>query len=60
MLFSSLCLQVNIVPVIAKADTLTQDECEKFKKQVSHLLLSFPLPFLAITYCMCDKVWKYG
>ena len=27
--------QVNIVPVIAKADTLTADECYKFKQQVS-------------------------
>ena len=27
-------IQVNIVPVIAKADTLTQEECTKFKKQV--------------------------
>jgi len=26
--------KVNIVPVIAKADTLTHDECTKFKKQV--------------------------
>ncbi|KAM7441283.1 Septin 4 [Porites harrisoni] len=26
--------KVNIVPVIAKADTLTQEECTKFKKQI--------------------------
>ncbi|RMX56635.1 hypothetical protein pdam_00002427 [Pocillopora damicornis] len=26
--------KVNIVPVIAKADTLTHDECTKFKKQI--------------------------
>ena len=28
-------VQVNIVPVIAKADTLTAEECQKFKKTVS-------------------------
>ena len=34
MLFYISFIQVNIVPVIAKADTLTQEECTKFKKQV--------------------------
>ncbi|XP_060535497.1 septin-7 [Cylas formicarius] len=29
-----LCDKVNIIPVIAKADTLTSDECTQFKKQV--------------------------
>lgn len=29
-----LCDKVNIIPVIAKADTLTSDECNLFKKQV--------------------------
>lgn len=29
-----LCDKVNIIPVIAKADTLTSDECGLFKKQV--------------------------
>lgn len=29
-----LCDKVNIVPVIAKADTLTSDECGLFKKQI--------------------------
>lgn len=29
-----LCDKVNIVPVIAKADTLTADECNLFKKQI--------------------------
>ena len=38
-------LQVNIVPVIAKADTLTQEECTKFKKQVIHVYINmFCLP----------------
>jgi septin family protein len=27
-------LQVNIIPVIAKADTLTPEECVRFKKTV--------------------------
>ena len=34
MMFYISFFQVNIVPVIAKADTLTQEECTKFKKQV--------------------------
>ncbi|CAH1155396.1 unnamed protein product [Phaedon cochleariae] len=29
-----LCDKVNIIPVIAKADTLTEDECNLFKKQI--------------------------
>ena len=35
MMFYISFFQVNIVPVIAKADTLTQEECTKFKKQVA-------------------------
>ena len=27
-------MQVNIIPVIAKADTLTPEECARFKKTV--------------------------
>lgn len=27
--------KVNIIPLIAKADTLTPEECQQFKKQVS-------------------------
>ena len=30
--------KVNVIPLIAKADTLTPEECQQFKKQVS----SFP------------------
>lgn len=26
--------KVNIIPLIAKADTLTPEECQQFKKQV--------------------------
>lgn len=29
-----LCDKVNIIPVVAKADTLTSDECALFKKQI--------------------------
>ena len=29
---------MNIVPVIAKSDTLTQEECARFKKQVCKTL----------------------
>jgi len=28
--------KVNIIPVIAKADTMTPDECAHFKKQVQN------------------------
>lgn len=27
--------KVNIIPLIAKADTLTPEECQQFKKQVN-------------------------
>ena len=30
--------KVNIIPIIAKADTLTPDECREFKKTVSYFL----------------------
>ena len=30
--------KVNIIPVIAKADTMTPDECAHFKKQVNYLI----------------------
>ena len=33
-----LLFQVNIVPVIAKADTFTPEECTRFKKLVSKIL----------------------
>ena len=32
-------LQTNIVPVIAKADTFTPEECVRFKKVVSKLII---------------------
>ena len=31
--------KVNIIPLIAKADTLTPEECQQFKKQVSKMSL---------------------
>lgn len=33
--------KVNLIPLIAKADTMTPEECIHFKKQVAHP--SFPL-----------------
>lgn len=33
--------KVNIIPVLAKADTMTPDECTYFKKQVSSFLKNF-------------------
>lgn len=32
--------KVNIIPVLAKADTMTPDECVYFKKQVRHLAVA--------------------
>lgn len=36
--------KVNIIPLIAKADTLTPEECQQFKKQVSKNELTFGFP----------------
>lgn len=33
--------KVNIIPVIAKADTMTPDECAHFKKQVQFMRYNF-------------------
>ena len=33
--FLLLCLQVNIVPIIAKADTIAKSELKQFKEKVS-------------------------
>ena len=43
--------KVNIIPLIAKADTMTPDECREFKKTVS--LLAKPLfpDYLATLFC---------
>jgi septin family protein len=43
-----LSAKVNIIPVIAKADTLTQEEKASFKKTVSFQFLFFKLNFLYI------------
>lgn len=55
-------LQVNIIPVIAKADTLTPEECARFKKTVSDPpsppsssllpLQAFLLPLLSLTFSL--------
>ncbi len=37
-------LQVNIIPVIAKADTLTPEECGLFKKRVSRDVDLYSVP----------------
>lgn len=43
-----LCDKVNIIPVIAKADTMTPEEVQLFKKQVENIaeFFKFFLPFL--------------
>lgn len=33
--------KVNVIPLIAKADTLTPEECQLFKKQVWVLVLTY-------------------
>lgn len=38
--------KVNVIPLIAKADTLTPEECQQFKKQVSSFPGSTLLPEL--------------
>ena len=36
--------RINVIPVIAKADSLTSEERQKFKAQVGHfLIVEFPL-----------------
>lgn len=35
LFFLLLCLQVNIVPIIAKADTIAKSELKQFKEKVS-------------------------
>jgi len=40
--------KVNIIPLIAKADTLTPEECQQFKKQVSVLLYTYCITRLLV------------
>lgn len=42
--------KVNIIPVIAKADTMTPDECNQFKKQVNVPFHFFSVFFLNLIY----------
>lgn len=36
--------KVNIIPILAKADTMTPDECTYFKKQVRYSFFAPPRP----------------
>jgi hypothetical protein len=40
--------KVNIIPLIAKADTLTPEECQQFKKQVSRMSNSWISPAIHV------------
>ena len=65
MMFYISFIQVNIVPVIAKADTLTQEECTKFKKQVplaGTLVLwrNFNLELIKINYRLITLTCVHG
>jgi septin 7 len=43
--------RVNIVPVLAKADTMTPEECVAFKKQVSFVGLKSVKPLVLMKFC---------
>lgn len=45
--------KVNIIPVLAKADTMTPDECAYFKKQVRLFSFFFMFLFKADAYYLC-------
>lgn len=54
--------KVNIIPLIAKADTLTPEECQQFKKQVSGCACSRRLPrqpSLWVSWCVCAVCMQY-
>ncbi len=42
--------KVNVIPLIAKADTLTPEECQLFKKQVCVLMCEFEILQLMIGF----------
>jgi cell division control protein 12 len=46
-----LCTRVNLIPVIAKADTLSPADLAKFKQRVSQLVNP---PQILLTRCMLD------
>lgn len=49
--------KVNVIPLIAKADTLTPEECQLFKKQV--LLCACPTLMACPAICSTDEYKKY-
>ena len=64
MMFYISFIQVNIVPVIAKADTLTQEECTKFKKQVALagrlvLLRNFNLELIKVSATLKIAIFPF-
>jgi hypothetical protein len=49
---------VNIIPIIAKADTLTPDECREFKKTVSYFfVIEKVIPSLKTVNLLCI-IWS--
>ena len=57
--------KVNIIPLIAKSDTMTQDECREFKKTVNqhnNSMNSHPLCFFFSSHPFCshsDEVFLF-
>jgi len=51
--------KVNIVPVIAKSDTMTSDECRDFKKTVSWSQLPSTLTFFCSMLSKLPMVHVY-
>jgi septin 7 len=50
--------KVNIIPIIAKADTLTPDECREFKKTVSYFfVIEKVIPSLKTVNLLCI-IWS--
>ncbi|XP_055136177.1 septin-7-like isoform X2 [Symphalangus syndactylus] len=53
--------KVNIIPLIAKADTLTPEECQQFKKQTSWLVIgaaamkTSDMPWRHFPHCLGKK-----
>lgn len=44
--------KVNVIPLIAKADTLTPEECQLFKKQVCVCVLMCEFYILQLMICL--------
>ena len=45
----ALCSRVNVIPVIAKADTLTRDEIVRFKQNIMDVLAAQEISIYDIT-----------